>query len=96
MIPLVALRHPPITYILDKDTYNFDESGYLIGVVSSLIVIVPIGYKAVYVDNPTNRELVTSIEYISIGGYYVPPIIIFKGAYHLRKYFKNDIDSYIL
>ena len=83
-------------HILDEDTYNFDESGYLIGVVSGSIVIVPIGCEAVYVDDPANRELVTSTECISAGGHHVPPMIIFKGAYHLRKYFKNDMDGRIL
>ena len=27
------------------------------------------------------------------GGYHVPPMLIFKGAYHLREYFENDIDG---
>jgi hypothetical protein len=36
------------------------------------------------------------IEYISASDYHVPLIITFKGAYHLRKYFKNEIDNNIL
>jgi DDE superfamily endonuclease len=83
-------------HILDEDIYNFDETGYLIGVVSGSFVIVPIGCEAVYVDDPANRELVTSTECISAGGHHVPPMIIFKGAYHLRKYFKNDMNGGIL
>jgi hypothetical protein len=78
---------------LDEDTY---ETGYLIGVVSRSLVIVPIGCDAVYVDDPANRELVISTECISADGHHVPPMIIFKGAYHPYKHFKNDIDGRIL
>jgi hypothetical protein len=49
-----------------------------------------------YVDDLANRELVTSTECISAGGYHIPPMITFKGTYHLRKFFKNNIDSNIL
>ncbi len=60
-----------------RDIYNMDQLGYMIRMVSGSLVIVPIDYKAVFVDDPTNRELVTSTECISIGGYHVPPMIIF-------------------
>ena len=82
--------------VLDDNIYNFDETGYIISIVVGSLTIVPTDYKVVYIDNPANRELVTSIEYISTGDYYIPLIIIFKGAYYLRKNFKNDIDSNIL
>ena len=68
----------------------------MIGMVNGSLVIVPTDCKVVYVDNPENRELVISTECISAGGYHVPPMITFKGAYHLRKYFKNDSDGNIL
>jgi hypothetical protein len=80
-------------HILDDDTYNFDETGYMIGMVSGSLVIVPLNCDEVYVDDPANRELVTSTECISATGHHVPPMITFKGAYHLRKHFKNDIDD---
>jgi hypothetical protein len=67
--------------------------GCIIGIVSSSLVVVPIDYKAVFVYDPINRELVTSTEYISTGGYHVLLIIIFAGVYHLRKYFKNNMSS---
>ena len=46
--------------------------GCLIDVVSGLLVIVPIGCEAVYVDDAANRGLVTSTECISAGGHHVP------------------------
>jgi hypothetical protein len=82
--------------ILDEDTYNFDETGCMIGMIAGSLVIVPADCTAVYIDDPANRELVTSTECISAGGFHIPPMITFKGAYHLRKYFKNDMDGDIL
>ena len=68
----------------------------MISIVNRSLIIVPTDYKVIYVNNPKNRELIISIEYISISGYYVPSMIIFKGTYYLRKYFKNDSNSNIL
>ncbi|KIM92675.1 hypothetical protein OIDMADRAFT_70364, partial [Oidiodendron maius Zn] len=45
---------------------------------------------------PENRELITSVETINYGGRKVPPMIIFAGAYHLRRYFNNNLDGDIL
>jgi hypothetical protein len=59
-------------------------------------VLVPVDCTVAYIDDPANRELVISTECISAGGFHVPPMIMFKGAYHLRKYFKNDTDGDIL
>jgi hypothetical protein len=74
--------------ILDDDTYSFDETGCQIGVCA--------GETAVFVDDLNNKEIITSIECISATGYRVPPVLIFKGAYHLRKFFDNDLDGDIL
>jgi hypothetical protein len=57
------------------------------------LVCVPAGVDQVYVDDPDNKELVTSTEYIGASGYHLPAMITFKGAYHLRKYFDNDMDG---
>jgi hypothetical protein len=82
--------------ILHEDLYNFDETGCLIGMVASSLVIALADCNTIYVDDPANRELLASVECISAGRYYVPPMVIFKGAFHLRKSFKNDMDDNIL
>ena len=68
----------------------------MIRIVNSSLVIVPKRCTVAYINDPENRELVTSTEDISAGGYYVLLMITFKGTYHLYKYFKNEIDSNIL
>ena len=82
--------------ILDKDIYNFNETGYLIRMVTGSLIIVPASTIIAYIDDPVNRGLVTSTECISAGGYHIPPMITFKGTYHLWKFFKNDMDGNIL
>jgi hypothetical protein len=81
---------------LDEDIYNFDETGFQIGVTSSEQVIVPKDYIVVYTADPDNKELITSVETVNWAGKKVPPMIIFTGAYHLRKHFDNNIDGDIL
>ena len=68
----------------------------MISIQVGSLVLVPTNYIVTYIDDPRNRELVTSTKCISTSGFHVPPMITFKGVYYLRKYFKNDIDSDIL
>lgn len=83
--------------IQDEDIYNFDETGFQIGVTSGEKVFVPKDCVAAYTADPENRELITSVETINYGGQKVPPMIIFAGAYHLRRYFnENNLDGGIL
>jgi hypothetical protein len=60
------------------------------------LVIVPAGETTAFVDDPDNKELVTAVECISATGYHPPAMLIFKGAYYLRKHFDNDIDGDVL
>lgn len=82
--------------IQDKDISNFDETGFQIRVTSGEKVIVPRDTTVAYTTDPENRELITSVETINYGGRKIPPMIIFSGAYHLRRYFDNNLDEDIL
>ena len=80
--------------IQDEDIYNFDETGFQIGVISGKKVLVPKDATVAYFTDPENRELITSVKTLNYSGQKVPLMIIFAGAYHLRRYFKNnDLDS---
>jgi hypothetical protein len=59
-------------------------------------VIVPRDCDTVWISDPENKELVTAIITINCKSQKVPPMIIFKGAYHLSKNFDNDLDGDIL
>jgi hypothetical protein len=68
---------------------NFDESSFQIRVVTRDRVYVSLDYEVIYNIDPNNRELITAVATINYGSKKVPLMIIFKGVYYLRGYFKN-------
>jgi hypothetical protein len=78
--------------ITDADIYNFNETGFQMGVIASKMVITGADRrgrpKAI---QPGNREWVTVIQGIGGGGWAIPPFIIFAGQYHLSTWFSKDI-----
>jgi hypothetical protein len=77
--------------ILDDDTYNFDETGFMMGQISTGVVVTdaekPGRAKQV---QPGNREWVTVIQGINATGWPIPPYIIFKARQHLSNWYKDD------
>ncbi|KAL0935759.1 transposase [Colletotrichum truncatum] len=59
--------------IADADIYNFDETGFMMGVIAS--------------GMPGNREWVTVIQAINSQGESIPPYIIVAGQYHLSSWY---------
>jgi hypothetical protein len=80
--------------ILDKDTYNFDKTGFQIGVGGSVKVVTaserrikPLGVQ------PGNCEWVTLIAGINAMGWSIPPFFILKGKHHNQAwYHQKDKD----
>jgi len=69
--------------ILNEDTYNFDETGFMIGVAATSKVVTSsdtVG-RAIAIQ-PGNREWVTVIEAINALGWLLPPFIILAGKVH--------------
>jgi hypothetical protein len=56
-------------------------------------VIVPRDAQVAYLADPDNKELITLVKTLNYRGKLVPPMIIFLGAYYLRRYFDNDMDG---
>lgn len=76
--------------ILSEDIYNFDETGFAMGLTATAKVITRAEYygrRAVL--QPGNREWVTTIESISASGWALPPMIIFKGKVYIESWFDN-------
>lgn len=72
--------------ILADDIYNFDETGFAIGLCANQKVITLreyYGRRAVL--QPGNREWVTAIESINASGWALPPTIIFKAIYSINE-----------
>ena len=76
--------------ILAEDIYNFDETGFAIGLTATAKVITRAEYYGRRpVLQPGNREWVTTIESISASGWALPPTIIFKGKLYNQAWFDN-------
>jgi hypothetical protein len=76
--------------IAQEDIYNFDETGFAMGLVATAQVVTRADYygKASFVQ-PGNREWVTSIECINSTGWALPPYIIFKGKVHIEGWYQD-------
>ena len=77
--------------ILDCDLYNFDETGFMMGMICSSMVVTSSDRrgksKAV---QPGNREWVTAITCVSGDGFDIPPFLLVQGAYHLAHWYTES------
>jgi len=76
-----------------EDVWNFDETGFRIGCLLGQIVFTHTENKAVYISDPENRELVTSMECISASGETIDPMVILQGIIFKEKHFDNNLDG---
>jgi hypothetical protein len=77
--------------ILDTDIYNFDETGFQIGVISTAKVITGAERSRRPVSvQPGNREWVTAIDCICADGQSLPPVIIFEGKMHQSTWYNTE------
>ena len=76
--------------VLDQDIYNFDETGFAMGVAATSKVVTSadrVG-RAVVVQ-PGNREWVTAIECVNASGWCLPPFVILSGKVHQSNWYRN-------
>jgi hypothetical protein len=80
--------------ITTEDIYNFDETGFQMGVISSQIVVTGTERrnrpKAV---QPGDREWVTVIQGINAAGWAIPPYLILKAKHHQSTWYSEDIPN---
>jgi hypothetical protein len=74
--------------IHDCDFYNFDETGFMMGIICASMVVTCADRrgrgKAV---QPGNREWATAVECINGEGWCLPPFLVVQGAYHLANWY---------
>ncbi|KAF7573919.1 hypothetical protein PtrM4_055420 [Pyrenophora tritici-repentis] len=76
--------------ICDEDVYNFDEAGFMMGKITTQLVITGAERRGrPKTLQPGNREWVTLIAAISAAGWLVPPFLIFAGQYHLSAWYEE-------
>lgn len=77
--------------IPEEDTYNFDETGFQMGVIGSMKVVTGSERRSrPDLVQPGDREWVTVIQGIGAGdGFVIPPFIIYKGRVHLSGWYEE-------
>jgi hypothetical protein len=74
----------------DDNVHNFDETGFQMGVISSMKVVTGAERRAwPELVQPGNREWVTVIQSICAAGYATPPFIIYKGRVHISAWYEE-------
>jgi hypothetical protein len=87
------IKHTIAKYaIQESDIYNFDETGFMMGVISTgMVVTSSDGRKQAKKTQPGNREWVTVIQAVSSVGYAVPPFLVMAGKNHLESWY-DEVD----
>jgi len=76
--------------ILDDDSYNFDETGFMMGIIiATMVVTTSDGRSRVKQAQPGNREWATVIQGVNALGWAIPPFIILAGQYHLANWYQK-------
>jgi hypothetical protein len=78
--------------ILDQDTYNFDESGFMMSVISAGAVVTGSERRGrPKTVQQGDREWTSIIGGLNAMGWAIPPSIIFQGKHHLSAWYKEPI-----
>jgi hypothetical protein len=79
------------------DTYNFDETGFRIGMGRHQKIITRDPKARPYIESSTNRESITLIEAVSGDGYTLPPMVILSATTHRENWYPPGLeDNYLV
>ena len=79
--------------VADGDVFNFDETGFRAGCRRQQKVITKEEKARVVLEDPKNRDFISSLECVGGDGSVIPNMIILSGKSHLEKFFlQNDLD----
>jgi hypothetical protein len=89
--------------IIDKhgvhpaDTYNFDETGFQIGVGRHQKIISRDPKVRPFIESSTNRDYITVVEAISGDGFTVPPMVIIAATTFREHWYPSTLhDNYLM
>ncbi|KID80940.1 transposase [Metarhizium guizhouense ARSEF 977] len=75
----------------DEDMYNFDETGFAMGIISTTMVVTSSERRGKpRLAQPGNREWVSVIQGINSQGWAIPPFIIVAGKHHLSNWYEDS------
>jgi hypothetical protein len=70
-----------------KDIWNFDETGFQIGVGKSQWIVTASRARRHYLPSNNSHDYVTAIEAISAGGAVIDEVLILPGRVHLERFY---------
>ena len=74
--------------IQDEDFYNFDETGFMIGVIYAGMIVTHADRRGRGKQlQPGNREWATAIECVSSDGFILSPFLIIQGKNYLASWY---------
>lgn len=77
--------------IQEEDIWNFDETGFMMGIISSAMVVTSSdGRGKAKMVQPGNREWATVIQAVNSYGNSIPPFIILAGKNHLQSWYRDS------
>ncbi len=77
--------------ILEEDIYNFDETGFQMGVIGTAKVVTASERRGrTRTIQPGNREWVTIVHGINSQGWEIPPLIILAAKLHQATWYINN------
>ena len=77
--------------ILLDDIYNFDETGFLMGMIASGMVVTGSEKRGKPKSvQPGSREWITVTQAINAEGWAIPPFIVVAGQYHLANWYQES------
>jgi hypothetical protein len=80
--------------VTEEDIFNFDETGFQMGVISTSKVITTSDRKGrLRTRQPGNRKWVTAIEAVNAKGWAIPPFIIFDGKLHQMTWYQTGVPA---
>ena len=78
--------------IHDDDIHNFDETGFMMGMISTTMVVTSSERRSKpSLAQPGDREWVSVIQSINSRGETIPPFIIVAGQYHLSNWYEDSV-----
>ena len=85
--------------IQTEDFYNFDETGFIMGIITASMIITRLNrHEKAKSIQPNNQEWATIIECINASSWCIPPFIIVKGTYHLSNWTTDSgfLDNWVI
>jgi Tc5 transposase DNA-binding domain len=81
--------------VIKEDIWNYDETGFRIGVGRSQWIVTTCTSKRSYLATNGARTLITSVEAVSAGGAVIDEMLIIPGKTHLEAWYP-DLDDNVL